>query len=230
MLARMYLTALTTALLCGTTQARAADSDHAPPVQHHHSEGGHAAGAMGARHGGQIQHTGARAYEFVRHERAAMLFLYTHSMEPITVRPPVGRASKKEHGYAPAEEGRQASGTVVLTKEDGTTVKVSMSARKDAMHGVSYLHLDLPPDIGNAVTFTCEVHVNDDRADTVEFVNPPVVPMHAQHDQLGAADPSERGGGRRRLACVTTHKSRFGSSPAGCAEGRVANGASCCGK
>lgn len=146
--------------------------------QDHHQ--GHPTAAAKTPHSGQVQHTGARAYKLVRHERAAMLFLYTHMMEPIVVRGPAGNATKEARAQRPPAEGLEASGTATVIRANGSTSKAQLTARKDAMTGVRYLQMTLPPDLGADATIRCDVRVADHPADTVTFTNPPLVAMH--HD------------------------------------------------
>lgn len=154
--------------------ARAADAH-----QDHH--GGHSTSAAKTPHRGQVQHTGARAYELVRHERSAMLFLYTHMMEPVAVRGPAGSTTKDAHAHRPSAEGVEASGTATVIRADGSTSKAHLAARTDAMSGVTHLQVKLPPALGDDVTIRCEVRVAGHPVDTVTFTNPAIVPMHG-HD------------------------------------------------
>lgn len=140
--------------------------------------GQHATSSMEARHGGQVQHTPNRAYELVRHERAAMLVLYTRGMKPIAVHTPAGRTPKAVPASRPGQEGVEASGTAVITKADGTTTRVPLRARKDAMTGTRFLHMELPADLGEAFTIQCDVRVTDTPAETVTFKSPALVRMH----------------------------------------------------
>lgn len=129
-------------------------------------------------HGGQVARTDARAYEFIRHERSAMLLVYTRDLTPVAVRTREGIETKRGVADRPRTDAVAASGTLTVATPDGAVATATLRPRTDAMTGVSYLQADLPAGLGSDVSVQCAVRVGDAPVDAITFVHPATMPIH----------------------------------------------------
>ncbi len=167
------------ALICLALVRPALAEDHAQKHHgDHHAGQSDAPAPMGARHGGTVQHTGARAYEFVLHGQAGRLFLYTHGMKPVAVRTPGKDAPQGEHAHHAGMEALAAGGSAVITTPTGQRLTAPLHPRKDEKTGATYLHLDLPAGLTGEMTVECTVSVPGKKPDTVRFENLRAAPPH----------------------------------------------------